>query len=181
MKTKREFKFFTIMEYEKEQLYLQKKHKEGWKLIDITGIGMYHFEKCEPEDIVYQLDYNQEGISHKDEYVQMFNDCGWEYIMDFVGYSYFRKPVCEMNGDERIFCDDLSRLEMIQRIFKGRMIPLLVIFFACLVPQFIVQLIFNRLLNILIASIIGILIIIYLCIFAHYAITYVTYKNKLGK
>lgn len=48
--------------------------------------------KCTPEDVVYQLDYNEEGLTHKDEYVQMFRDCGWEYIQDFGGYSYFRKP-----------------------------------------------------------------------------------------
>jgi len=46
--------------------------------------------------VVYQLDYNQEGRSHKEEYIQMFTDCGWEYLQDFVGYSYFRKPKAAM-------------------------------------------------------------------------------------
>lgn len=27
--------------------------------------GLYHFEKCEPEDVTYQLDYNPEGIAIK--------------------------------------------------------------------------------------------------------------------
>ena len=40
-------------------------------------IGRYLFEKCEPEDVVYQLDYNPEGDGHKAAYVQMFEDCGW--------------------------------------------------------------------------------------------------------
>lgn len=26
----------------------------------------------------------------------MFTDCGWEYLQDFVGYSYFRKPKAAM-------------------------------------------------------------------------------------
>ena len=47
--------------------------------------GLYHFEKCEPEDVTYQLDYNPEGIAHKAEYIQMFLDCGWEYMQDFAG------------------------------------------------------------------------------------------------
>ena len=97
--------------------------------------GFYHFEKCEPEDVVYQLDYNQDGISHKEEYVKMFNDCGWEYIQDFAGYSYFRKPVSEMDGDEEIFCDDASRADMLKRVFVGRMTPLLSMFFLVIIPQ----------------------------------------------
>ena len=55
--------------------------------------GMYYFEKCVPQDVVYQLDYNKEGLEHKDEYLKMFDDCGWEYLQDYAGYSYFRKAV----------------------------------------------------------------------------------------
>lgn len=91
METKKQFKWFTIFEYEKEQAYLRQMHKDGWKFVQVKGLGMYHFEKCEPKDVVYQLDYNKEGLEHKDQYVQMFADCGWEYILDYAGYSYFRK------------------------------------------------------------------------------------------
>ena len=34
--------------------------------------------------MIYQIDYNQDGIAHKDEYVKMFGDCGWEYLQDYV-------------------------------------------------------------------------------------------------
>ena len=44
MKTKKEFKYFTIFQYEKEQDYLSDMHKHGWKFTHISGIGMYHFE-----------------------------------------------------------------------------------------------------------------------------------------
>ena len=50
----------------------------GWKFVHVSGIGCYYFEKCEPEDVVYQLDYNLEGISSMPEYVKMFQDLGWE-------------------------------------------------------------------------------------------------------
>lgn len=58
---KKEMKWFTIMEHEKEQEYLQEMHRHGWKFLLVTGLGVYHFEECEPEDVVYQLDYNQAG------------------------------------------------------------------------------------------------------------------------
>ena len=136
METKKAFKWFTIFEYEKEQDYLRNMHRAGWKLIRINGLGIYHFEKCTPQDVVYQLDYNNEGLTHKDEYLKMFDDCGWEYIQDYTGYSYFRKAVSENGAEEEIFCDKESRLQMMDRVMKGRMLPLFVIFSAVLLSQF---------------------------------------------
>lgn len=135
MVTKKEFKLFNIVQYEEEAAYLRSMHRQGWRLVRVTFPGNYYFEQCTPEDVVYQLDYNQEGIEHKAEYTQMFADCGWEYLFDFFGYSYFRKPAAEMNGEETIFCDDESRMAMLRRIFKGRLLPLLVVFFCTLLPQ----------------------------------------------
>ena len=70
METKKVFKYFTIFSYDKEQDYLRDMHKSGWKFLKVSGLGIYHFEKCEPEDVVYQLDYNQEGLANKEEYIQ---------------------------------------------------------------------------------------------------------------
>lgn len=137
--TKTEFRFFTIPEWKKEENYLREQHKNGWEFINVTFIGLYHFKKCEPQDVIYQLDYNPESITQKDEYIQMFRDCGWEYLQNFFGYSYFRKPASEMDGAEEIFCDDASRLDMMKRVFKQRMTPLLCIFFLVIIPQIYIQ------------------------------------------
>lgn len=134
MKTKKTLKVFTICEYEKEQAYLRRMHGSGWKLARMSWPCVYHFERCASEDVIYQLDYNQDGIAHRDEYVRMFSDCGWEYLQDFYGYSYFRKPASQMDGAEEIFCDESSRLQMLERVFRGRMIPLLALFLAVLLP-----------------------------------------------
>lgn len=135
METKKQIKFFTISQYKEEQEYLHRMHQSGWKFLSVTGLGVYRFTKCEPEDVVYQLDYNQDGLAHKEEYVQMFQDCGWEYLQDYVGYSYFRKPASQMAGEkEEIFCDDASRMQMLLRVSKGRLRPLLVLFVCVLLP-----------------------------------------------
>ena len=86
-KVKKEFRWFNIMEYEKEEKYLSKRHQEGWKFKRVTFPGIYTFERCEPEKVIYQLDYNKEGIKHQMEYVRMFEDCGWEYLTEFAGYG----------------------------------------------------------------------------------------------
>lgn len=175
------FAFFTIPEYEKEQEWLRKQHREGWKLINATIPGFYKFERCEPEDVVYQLDYNKEGMSHKGEYVQMFHDCGWEYITDMAGYSYFRKPVSEMNGEEEIFCDDISRMDMIDRVFKGRMIPLLAIFFLIIIPQMVVQSQIGDVVNWVLFGLYVILFGVYLWLFVQFGRQYAELKKRLGR
>ncbi len=179
MKTKKQFKWFTVFEYEKEQEYLRDMHKKGWKFVKVSGFGMYHFQECQPEDVIYQLDYNQEGLSQKDEYIKMFNDCGWEYLQDYAGYSYFRKSVSESGIAEEIFCDDESRLQMMERVIKGRMLPLLVLFFAVLLPQFVLNAcVYN---NYTIATITGIILVMYISVFGICAQKYFQYKNKINK
>lgn len=175
MQVKKQFKWFTIFEYEKEQDYLREMHKSGWKFIKVTGLGMYHFEKCIPQDVVYQLDYNKDGLVHKDEYLKMFDDCGWEYIQDFWGYSYFRKAVSEDGVAEEIFCDEESRFQMMQRVLKGRMLPLLVIFLAVLLPQFILNLFSYH--NYFVATFIGVILVMYISIFTMYFTKYNQYKD----
>lgn len=179
METKKQFKYFTIPEYEKEQDYLRMMHKAGWKFVKVTGFCIYHFEKCTPKDVIYQLDYNKEGLNHKEEYVKLFNDCGWEYLQDYMGYSYFRKPVSEANGEEEIFCDEDSKLQMMERVFKGRIITLIILFFGVLLPQFL-----NFLLNLhsyVIAALLGGGILLYVILFAKFAKSYYVHKKKTRK
>lgn len=132
---KKVIKFFTIPQYQQEEEYLSSMHEKGWKLTKITFPCMYHFEQCEPKKVTYRLDYNQEGISNKAEYVQMFQDCGWNYLFDFVGYSYFCKEGNIGQEMEEIFCDDTSRIDMMKRVFQGRMLPLLILFLGVILPQ----------------------------------------------
>jgi hypothetical protein len=176
MKSKKQFKWFTIFEYEKEQDYLREMHKSGWKFVKVKGLGMYYFEKCPSQDVVYQLDYNKEGLAHKDEYLKMFDDCGWEYIQDYAGYSYFRKAVAEDGVAEEIFCDEESRFQMMERVIKGRMLPLLVIFFATLLPQFIINLFSTH--NYLVATFIGGILAVYISVFVMCFMKYNQYKNN---
>ncbi len=178
MNTKKEMKYFSIMQHKSEEAYLRSMHQSGWKLVKVSGLCVYHFEECEPMDVIYRLDYNQDGLEHKDEYVQMFWDCGWEYLQDYVGYSYFRKPASEENRNDDIFCDDESRLEMMSRVFKGRLIPLLILFFAVLIPQFIFNLYSN---NPVMAAVYGVILGLYIAIFLWFALEYQKYKNDIKK
>jgi len=136
--TKTVFKWFDITMHEEEADWLRAMHGQGWKLQKITW-AFYTFESCTPEDVVYQLDY-QNDLKNKTEYLQMFFDCGWEYIQDMMGYSYFRKPAAQMSENETgIFCDHESRMAMWDRVFKGRVRVLLIMLVCVIIPQLIMQ------------------------------------------
>ncbi len=94
MNKKTTIKLFTIPEYEKEEKYLSMEHKHGWKLTYITLPCFYHFDECEPEEVVYQLDYNLDIHKNFKQYIQMFEDCGWDSTIRCICpnlfiYSYY--------------------------------------------------------------------------------------------
>lgn len=130
-------RFFTIADYEEEEIWLREQHKQGWKLVKTVLPCFFIFERCKPEDVVYRLDYKNN--TENSDYLQIFADYGWEYFNRCMGWLYFRKLVSntDTEKDNEIFSDDASRVDMVNHIVKTRMLPLLVIFFACLLPNFV--------------------------------------------
>lgn len=136
---------------------------------------------------MYQLDFKGDNRD-MGEYVQMFRDCGWEYIQDMFGWSYFRKPAAEMKeNEEGIFCDDESRLDMLKTVYRKKIMPLLVIFFSVIIPQLAVQSA-NSVQNGFAADMAGwlsyafmVLFVLYLVIFIKFGLALHRFKNKIGK
>lgn len=62
-----------------------------------------------------------------------------------------------------------------QRVLKGRMLPLLVIFLAVLLPQFILNLFSYH--NYFVATFIGVILVMYISIFTMYFTKYNQYKD----
>ena len=79
-----------------------------------------------------------------------------------------------MNGEEEIFSNAESKLQMMERVFKGKMIPLLVLFFCVLLPQFVIQIGQQ---NNGIAALLGGILGLYIVIFVTYAVKFNHYKN----
>lgn len=131
----RKCRLFTIADFKEEEEWLREMHRAGWKLADVGNPCFFRFERCEPEDVIYQLDFRNRWDGYGAEYRQMFEDCGWEYVDNCMNFHYFRKPVSRMEGEEEIFSDSASRIELLGRIWKWRMIPLFVVFFLCVLPH----------------------------------------------
>ena len=142
MEKKIVYRIATIADYDREALYLRKMHAEGWKLKEVTYSNLvvavkYTFEKCQPEQVSYQLDFYPMKKSERASYLQLFKDCGWEHITNFNGFSYFRKAHSEIESDAEfeIYNDAAGKLAMVKRILTMRMLPILLLFSA-LLPVF---------------------------------------------
>ena len=127
--------FFTIADFEEEEIWLREQHKKGLKLVKMIIPCFYIFEECEPEDIIYRLDY--QNIKPGDDYWKMLEDFGWEYIAHCLNWNYFRKKAEDIQAEEEgeLFSDNASKVEMIRSVLSTRLIPLVVIFFCCIIPN----------------------------------------------
>ena len=142
MEKKIVYRIFTIADYEREALYFREMHAEGWKLRKVSYSILlfavkYTFEKCQSEQVSYQLDFYPMEKSERASYLQLFKDCGWEHITDFNSFSYFRKAHSEIesNAEFEIYNDAAGKLAMVKRILARRMFPILLLFLA-LLPVF---------------------------------------------
>ena len=142
MEKKIVYRIFTIADYEREALYFREMHAKGWKLREVSYSILlfavkYTFEKCQPEQVSYQLDFYPMEKSERSSYLQLFKDCGWEHITDFNGFSYFRKlhSGIESDAEFEIYNDAAGKLAMVKRILTRRMLPILLLFLA-LLPVF---------------------------------------------
>ena len=134
MEKKIVYRIFTIADYEREALYFREMHAKGWKLRKVSYSILlfavkYTFEKCQPEQVSYQLDFYPMEKSERASYLQLFKDCGWEHITDFNSFSYFRKAHSEIESDAEfeIYNDAAGKLAMVNRILRLRLVPVLLL------------------------------------------------------
>lgn len=127
-------KLFLLPDYEKEGEYLTKMHSVGWKLEKVCAFSQ-HFVKCEPENVIYKLDYVANSTDYP-EYIKMFADYGWEHCGRVAGFDYFRRNADGLSEKEMdIFSDPQSKLNMMKSVIITRMTPLLIIFFMVIIPN----------------------------------------------
>ena len=172
-------RFFTIADYEDEEKWLRDQHLKGWKLVKLTAPCFYTFESCEPQDVIYRLDYKNN--KQTEDYMQMLSDFGWEYFEKCFGWLYFRKPAAEAEAEEdgELFSDNSSRIEMVDHIIKTRLLPLAIIFLCCVIPN-----LFNAIsermggFSIFFGILFGIMFVLYVYLIIHSSIKLKRIRDK---
>ncbi|PIE04813.1 MAG: hypothetical protein CSA76_02305 [Spirochaetales bacterium] len=164
-KTMINIRFFTVADYREETDWLRRQHQSGWKLKKFFPPCFFAFEACQPEDVIYQLDYKNKRVTA--DYLQLFDDYGWKYCGSCLGWNYFRKPLSKIENDEEreIFSDTESKLTMVEHIFKTRILPLLIIFCTLIIPQLFMFISGTRAFDKAIFGMFALLAIVYLYIF----------------
>lgn len=117
-----EFRYFDVSEVEDEEEYLTLMHRDGWKLTKTGNFGLYRFESCKPENVVYRIDFNPAASADRENYLQMYRDYGWECVSRAEDTFYFRKSANAASPKENeIFSDRESRLAMMQTIVRKQL------------------------------------------------------------
>jgi hypothetical protein len=118
------FKFFWPWQDESEEAWLREMSQHGWHLSKPDLFGSYTFTAGEPRDDIYRLDYRGMFRKNPQDYFQLFQDAGWEYVGGSGGWQYFRRPAAS-SGTDVLFSDAESKAGEYRRLLIFLVIPLL--------------------------------------------------------
>lgn len=130
--TMNKYRFFSIVDFEQEEQFLQEMASKGYHLERIDWILRYVFVKGEPKEVTYRLDLRNNN-AEKEELIQMAQDYGWTYLTQMMDWVYFRK---DGKGHE-LFTDQASKIQYLNRIFVNRYLLVFIMFLLIVLPSFI--------------------------------------------
>jgi len=108
------FRLYWAWNDDKEERWLRRMAQAGWHLVRPRGF-FYRFEKGDPADIVFRLDYQGPSKSDRREYLGLFKDAGWEHVAEFSNWHYFRIAAGDGPAPE-IHTDVESRIAKYRRL-----------------------------------------------------------------
>ena len=122
-------RFRLYFDKDKETTWLNEMSGRGWAMKGFFA-GFYRFEKCEPGEYIYQIDFGDKMYHVSDEYRELMEDIGAEIVTLWGYWIILRKPAAD--GPFELYTDPESMIEhytKIRRMFKAVTILELVGFF----------------------------------------------------
>lgn len=111
MKSKLQFRIFSIVDLDKEEEYLHEMHLKGWKFKS-NRFGFFYFDQCQPDDVIYCI-YDSRFLKKYKHELQDFRDRGWELIE--TGFcSIFRKPASDLLPEDQVYMSKGLRWEVMR-------------------------------------------------------------------
>lgn len=129
--TKRVFKVFWAWQDQKEERWLEQMTLEGWSLAHVAGAS-YTFERTEPREMIYCIDYQEVSGPAEEEYLQLCADMGWELVGRSLNWFYFRRPFGPGISLE-LYTDNASRIKRYRSQLRTMAIALAPMFLLALV------------------------------------------------
>lgn len=120
------FRWFWVWQEEKETLWLKNMSLRGWHLQKVT-IMIYTFQKGESKDLRYYLDFSILRQKDVPDYVNIFQDLGWNLVCRQGSWFYFTSPT--ENRIQEVYSDNQSKLKKYSSILMLHivLIPIVVI------------------------------------------------------
>lgn len=100
-----EHKFFFAWSEEKEMKYLQEQSQKGLHL-NAVGLFKYYFDQEEAAQLQYAADFRTFDKLNEEQYLQLYEDAGWQFIDKFGGWYYFKN-----NDLTACFYNDLASVK----------------------------------------------------------------------
>ncbi|MBS4219881.1 DUF2812 domain-containing protein [Bacillus sp. FJAT-49711] len=155
--TVKKFKLFTPSDVQKEERWLTEMSRKGLHFIKYR-LGMYYFEEDPNQSYVYQIDFRDADA----DYFQLYKDAGWEQVASFIEkFHYFRMPANQKNI-QKIYSDRESVKETFQRMIQFYL-TMFVALIAC--QAGLIATWKGYVFQIIAASLVGIVFILYLYVF----------------
>ncbi len=107
-------KVFFAWDADKEQEFLEKKALEGLKLVEVA-LFKYTFEKFSPETLSYQMEFRSFDNMSEDEFLQLYEDAGWNLAARMGMWYYFSSSNTKEN-DVSVFNTNESEKQKYKRL-----------------------------------------------------------------
>jgi hypothetical protein len=100
--------------------------KSGYLLIDCLFPYCYTFDKTDPQNMTYRLEFKPD-TKDLDAYLAMVSNYGLALLAGPNNWYYFYKRQSENALENEIFSDNPTRADMIVKTVKSRFLPLITI------------------------------------------------------
>ena len=111
MKSKLQFRIFTILDEDKKEEYLHEMHLKGWRY-RTSRFGFFYFDQCQPDDVIYRI-YDSRFLKKYKHELQDFRNRGWELI-ETGSCSILRKPAYDILSEDQVYMSKGLRWEVMR-------------------------------------------------------------------
>lgn len=112
-------KFRLYFDKDEETIWLNEMAAQGYAMTRFFA-GFYWFEKCQPGEYIYQVDFGNKLFSVSEDYREFMEDTGVEIVQTWGFWVILRKPASE--GGFELYTDVDSSIEhytKIRRMFQA--------------------------------------------------------------
>ena len=116
MKSKLQFRIFTILDEDKKEEYLHEMHLKGWRY-RTSRFGFFYFDQCQPDNVIYCI-YDSRFLKKYKHGLQDFRNRGWELI-GAGSCSILRKSSSDLLPEDQVYMSKGLRWEVMRNRLRS--------------------------------------------------------------